>query len=84
MGEGLTPAVLEHEELLRPEVAHRTPERDVEPLPVMSTPAIFGVQLTMLARKTDAGLGKLKGLVVSGAQTAVSAEIMALLREVHS
>ena len=37
---------------------------DVEPLPVMATPAIYGVQLTMLARKTDAGLGKVKGLVV--------------------
>lgn len=49
---------------------------DIAPLPVMATPAIFGVQLTMLARKTDAGLGKLKGLVVSGAQTATSAEII--------
>ena len=49
---------------------------DVAPLPVMATPAIFGVQLTMLARKTDAGLGKVKGLVVSGAQTAVSAEVI--------
>ena len=49
---------------------------DVEALPVMATPAVFGVQLTMLARKTDAGLGKVKGLVVSGAQTAVSPEII--------
>lgn len=49
---------------------------DVAPLPVMATPAVFGVQLTMLARKTDAGLGKLKGLVVSGAQTAVSPEVI--------
>ena len=49
---------------------------DVEPLPVMATPAIFGVQLTLLARKTDAGLGKVKGLVVSGAQTAVSPEVI--------
>ena len=49
---------------------------DVEALPVMATPAVFGVQLTMLARKTDAGLGKLKGLVVSGAQTAVSPEVI--------
>jgi hypothetical protein len=48
---------------------------DVAPLPVMATPAIFGVQLSMLARKTDAGLGKVKGLVVSGAQTAVSTEV---------
>jgi len=48
---------------------------DVEPLPVMTTPAIHGVQVTMLARKTDAGLGKVKGLVVSGAQTATSADI---------
>ena len=49
---------------------------DVAPLPVMATPAIFGVQLTLLARKTDAGLGKVKGLVVSGAQTAVSPEVI--------
>jgi hypothetical protein len=49
---------------------------DVAPLPVMATPTVFGVQLTMLARKTDAGLGKLKGLVVSGAQTAVSPEVI--------
>lgn len=49
---------------------------DVMPLPVMATPAIYGVQLTMLARKTDAGLGKVKGLVVSGAQTATSADII--------
>lgn len=49
---------------------------DVEPLPVMATPAIYGVQLTMLARKTDAGLGKVKGLVVSGAQSAVSSDII--------
>jgi len=49
---------------------------DIEPLPVMATPAIYGVQLTMLARKTDAGLGKLKGLVVSGAQSAVGTDII--------
>ena len=49
---------------------------DVEPLPVMATPAIYCVQLTMLARKTDAGLGKVKGLVVSGAQSAVSTDIV--------
>lgn len=49
---------------------------DVEPLPVMATPAIYGVQLTMLARKTDAGLGKVRGLVVSGAQSAVSTDII--------
>ena len=49
---------------------------DVEPLPVIATPAIYGVQLTMLARKTDAGLGKVKGLVVSGAQSAVSTDII--------
>jgi hypothetical protein len=36
---------------------------DVEPLPVMATPAI-------------AGLGKVKGLVVSGAQSAVSTDII--------
>lgn len=49
---------------------------DVEALPVMASPAIHGVQLTMLARKTDAGLGKVKGLVVSGAQTATSADVI--------
>ena len=27
----------------------------------MATPAVFGVQLTMLARKTDAGLGRIEG-----------------------
>ena len=42
----------------------------------MATPAVHGVQVTMLARKTDAGLGKVKGLVASGAQTAVSAELI--------
>lgn len=49
---------------------------DVAPLPVMASPAIYGVQISMLARKTDAGLGKLKGLVVSGAQTAISPDII--------
>ena len=47
----------------------------VAPLPVMASPAIHGVQLTLLARKTDAGLGSLKGLVASGAQTATSAGV---------
>ncbi|MEW5790059.1 MAG: hypothetical protein ACOY4L_12180 [Pseudomonadota bacterium] len=49
---------------------------DVEALPVMATPAIHGVQVTMLARKTDAGLGKVKGLVVSGPQSATSVDIV--------
>lgn len=49
---------------------------NVEPLPVMASPAVYGVQLSMLARKTDAGLGKLKGLVVSGGQTATSTDIL--------
>ncbi|MFN3297694.1 hypothetical protein [Caldimonas sp.] len=49
---------------------------DIAPLPAMATPAIHGVQVTMLARKTDAGLGKVKGLVASGAQTAVSADLI--------
>jgi hypothetical protein len=49
---------------------------DVAPLPAMATPAIHGVQVTLLARKTDAGLGKVKGLVVSGAQSAVSTDIV--------
>ncbi len=49
---------------------------DIAPLPAMATPALHGVQVTMLARKTDAGLGKVKGLVVSGAQTAVGADLI--------
>jgi hypothetical protein len=49
---------------------------DVQSLQVIASPAIHGVQLTMLARKTGEGLGKVKGLVVSGAQSAVSADII--------
>ncbi|BAO82910.1 PKD repeat protein [Serpentinimonas maccroryi] len=49
---------------------------DVEPLPVMASPAIHGVQLTLLARKTDAGMGRMRGLAVSGAQSAVSPDII--------
>ncbi|MCI1192358.1 hypothetical protein MOJ79_10940 [Calidifontimicrobium sp. SYSU G02091] len=49
---------------------------DVEALPVMTTPAIHGVQVTLLARKTDAGSGRVRGLVASGAQTAVSADLV--------
>jgi hypothetical protein len=49
---------------------------DVEALPVMTTPAIHGVQVTLLARKTDAGTGRVRGLVASGAQTAVSADLL--------
>lgn len=49
---------------------------DIAPLPAMATPAVHGVQVTMLAKKTDAGLGKMKGLVASGAQAAVSAELI--------
>jgi hypothetical protein len=41
----------------------------------MTTPAIHGVQVTLLARKTDAGTGRVRGLVASGAQTAVSTDI---------
>ena len=48
---------------------------DVEALPAMTTPAIHGVQVTLLARKTDAGNGRVRGLVASGAQTAVSTDI---------
>lgn len=48
---------------------------DVEALPVMSSPAIHGVQVTLLARKTDAGTGRVRGIVASGAQTAVSSDI---------
>ena len=49
---------------------------DVEALPAMTTPAIHGVQVTLLARKTDAGTGRVRALVASGAQTAVSADIL--------
>lgn len=48
---------------------------DVESLPAMATPAVHGVQLTMLARKSDAGTGSIKGLVKSGAQNATSPDI---------
>jgi len=48
---------------------------DIAPLPAMATPAIHGVQVTLLAKKTDAGAGALKGLAFSGGQTAVSADI---------
>jgi len=48
---------------------------DVEALPVMTTPAIHGVQVTLLARKTDAGSGRVRALVTSGAQMAVSSDI---------
>lgn len=48
---------------------------DVVSLPAMASPAIHGVQLVMLARKTDAGLGNIRGLVVSGTQTVASANI---------
>lgn len=47
----------------------------VEALPAMTTPAIHGVQVTLLARKTDAGNGRVRGLVASGAQMAVSSDI---------
>ena len=49
---------------------------DVEALPVMSSPAIHGVQVTLLARKTDAGTGRVRGLAVSGASTAVGPYIV--------
>ncbi|WP_119352873.1 hypothetical protein [Azohydromonas sediminis] len=49
---------------------------DVEALPVMTTPAIHGVQVTLLARKTDAGNGRVRGLVASGASTAVGPDIV--------
>ena len=48
----------------------------VAPLPVMASPAIHGVQLSLLARKTDAGPGSLKGLAASGAQAATSADVV--------
>ena len=49
---------------------------DFAPMPVMSSPAVHAVQLTLLARKTDAGLGKVRGLVSSSAQIAVSADLV--------
>jgi hypothetical protein len=49
---------------------------DVEALPAMTTPAIHGVQVTLLARKTDAGNGRVRGLVASGASTAVGPNIV--------
>ncbi|GAB3191954.1 hypothetical protein [Hydrogenophaga aquatica] len=49
---------------------------DIAPLPAMATPAIHGVQVTLLARKTDAGLGSVKGLVKSGTQIAVSSSLV--------
>ncbi|MFZ5474554.1 MAG: hypothetical protein ACOZBV_11555, partial [Pseudomonadota bacterium] len=49
---------------------------DVEALPAMTTPAIHGVQVTLLARKTDAGTGRVRGLVASGASTAVGPDIV--------
>jgi hypothetical protein len=49
---------------------------DIEALPAMSTPAVHGVQVTLLARKTDAGSGKVRAMAVSGAQTAVSADLV--------
>lgn len=48
----------------------------VEALPAMTTPAIHGVQVTLLARKTDAGNGRVRGIVASGAQTEVSDDIL--------
>jgi|GEM_PF-1431444 len=47
----------------------------VEALPAMTTPAIYGVQVTLLARKTDAGTGRVRGLVASGAEMEVSSDI---------
>lgn len=44
-------------------------------LPTMSTPAICGVQVTSLARKTDAGSTTMKALAVSGASTSTSTAI---------
>jgi hypothetical protein len=49
---------------------------DVEALPAMTTPSINGVQVTLLARKTDAGTGSIRGLAASGASSAVSADII--------
>lgn len=48
----------------------------VEALPAMTTPAIYGVQVTLLARKTDAGTGRVRGLVASGAEMELSSDIL--------
>lgn len=48
---------------------------DIQPLPAMSSPALHGVQVTLLVRKTDAGSGRVRALAASGAQMAVSADL---------
>jgi hypothetical protein len=49
---------------------------DMAALPAMASPAVHGAQVTMLARKTDAGNGRVRGLAISGAQSAVSNDIV--------
>lgn len=46
-----------------------------EPLPAMSSPALHGVQVTVLARKTDAGAGAVRALAQRGASLSVSAPL---------
>lgn len=48
----------------------------VNPLPVGATPAIHGVQLTMLAHRADGGADRIKGLIVSEGQSAVSPNLI--------
>jgi len=53
--------------------ATNTGDRDsyaFQPLPAMNTPTVLGVQVTALAKKTDAGAGTLKALTQSGATVA--------------
>jgi hypothetical protein len=44
-------------------------------LPVMSTPTICGVQVTSLARKTDAGTTSMKALAANGGVVSLSSAI---------
>jgi len=43
----------------------------MQALPALRSPVIHGVQLSLLARKSDAGQASLRSLVISGAQTAL-------------
>ena len=45
----------------------------MQPLPALNSPVIHGVQVLLLARKSDAGQASLRSLVLSGAQTALGA-----------
>lgn len=47
----------------------------LQPLPAMNSPVIHGVQVLLLARKSDAGQASLRSLAVSGTQTALGAPV---------